>query len=286
MDTKTAVVGPLRKLLGPMYQPLRRAELRLECMLRRRPDDALAAEAQKYWNDDAEEMPQMAHWRGAGIFDDEDRWLRMGRRHVQLYEQLAAMADSPPPLHRIVEWGCGGGANAVIFAPLAAHFVGIDVAPENLDECGQQLAAMGYDGFEPILIPVADPEQVLHDLPGPAELFLCTYVFEVFPSQEYGHRVLQLAHRMLAEGGLALVQIKFVTDRWESRPRRFSYRRNLGYLTSYDLHEFWSTAEDFGFDPIAVKLLSEDPVNGNGPYAYFLLQKRATADGPTDRRDR
>ena len=235
--------------------------------------DALAAEAQEFWTDDRDCMPEMSHWRGAGIFGDEERWLAMGRRHVGMYEQMVTLADDPPALHRIVEWGPGGGANAVLFAPLAERFTGIDVAPDNLLECAQQLSAMDYDGFEPILIPVTDPDQALGEVPGPAELFLCTYVFEVFPTQEYGYKILHLAERMLVERGLALVQVKFVTESWQSRPRRFSYRRNLGGLTSYALEEFWSKAEKLGFDPLAVKLIHKDPVNGNGPYAYFLLQK-------------
>ncbi|HEY6532671.1 MAG TPA: methyltransferase domain-containing protein [Acidimicrobiales bacterium] len=286
MDTKSAVVAPLRKILGPAYDPLRRTELRLECMLRHRSDDALTAEAQQYWTRDDEVMPQMSHWRGAGIFGDEDRWLAMGRRHLELYGQLLEMADRAPSLRRIVEWGPGGGANAVFFAPLAERFVGIDVSPENLSECAEQLAAMHFDGFEPILIPVADPARALREVRGPAELFLCTYVFEVMPSQEYGYQVLRLAERMLVERGLALVQVKFVTRSWETRPRRFSYRRNLGHLTSYDIEEFWTAAERIGFDPIAVKLLTEDPLNENGPYAYFLLQKRETPEGVIDLRDR
>ena len=45
------------------------------------------------------------------------------------------------PLERIVERGCGGGANAVAFAPHCAEYLGADLGSETVDECEKQLTS-------------------------------------------------------------------------------------------------------------------------------------------------
>ena len=51
-------------------------------------------------------------------------WLAWGAGHLDLYRNFARMLDVPLSVHRIVEWGSGGGANAIHFAPFAQEYVG------------------------------------------------------------------------------------------------------------------------------------------------------------------
>jgi hypothetical protein len=44
-------------------------------------------------------------------------------------------------------------------------------------------------------------------------------------------------------------------------------------MTVYCIHEFWTEAERLGFEPKAVRLVPGQPLNENGDYAYFILQK-------------
>jgi SAM-dependent methyltransferase len=233
----------------------------------------LLVDAQAYWQGDDPILPQFSHWRGAGVFDDDGRWLSMGRRHVELYRRLARMAGKPERIGTIVEWGCGGGANAVPFAEFSSTFVGVDVSRTSLEECGRQLAAVGFESYIPVEIDVAHPERVIDAFQGPADLFLCTYVFEIFPSVEYGLRVLRLAHRLLADDGTALIQIRYSNGSWETRPRRFSYRRNLLNMATYSLEQFWTEAERIGFNPLAATLIPHDELTGTTHYAYVLMAK-------------
>jgi cyclopropane fatty-acyl-phospholipid synthase-like methyltransferase len=238
------------------------------------PEATLISDSQQYWNDPSNQhLRQYAHWRGSGIFKDESRWLALGREHLRLYEAFARMVGlKPPPVKRIVEWGCGGGMNAVHFGHLAAEFCGVDVSSESLDECGKQMSMEGLRNFTPILIDASDPEAALAQVPGPCDLFLSTYVFEALPSPEYGIRVLRIARQLVETGGLAIIQIKY-HDNWKNASRRWNYAKNLARTSTFRIEEFWVAAEQCGFVPKTVTLVPKQPMVNDRNYAYFLLQK-------------
>jgi SAM-dependent methyltransferase len=266
----------LKRVIRPVYQRVRT----LEAWARHhlgvvQPESKLKEEAQRFWNSDDKRIRQFSHWKGAGIFADASRWQEMGAQHLELYLQFKRMMGVQSPPERVVEWGCGGGANAVHFAPIAVEFVGVDISQENLAECERQLAQRGVNNFIPHLIDTARPEDVSKRMPGPCDLFLCTYVFEVLPSPEYGLQVLAIAFELLANDGMAIIQVKYAKDGWSTQPKRFGYRHNFTTMTTYRIDAFWTAAERIGFTPKAVTLVPCQPLNGNGDYAYFLLHKPA-----------
>jgi SAM-dependent methyltransferase len=263
---------PIKRVLKPAYRYLRWGEFWVRDRLGMFQEEGeIARDAHRFWNETGQKVEQSSHWRGA--FADDERWLALGREHLRLYEEFALMVGLTRPLKRIVEWGCGGGANAIHFTPIAEQYLGIDVSQASLDECARQLADAGLRGFVPILIDTTEPEQARSLVPAPCDLFLSTYVFELFPTPEYGLRVLNIAHDLLAEGGLAIIQIRYVTGNWKSKPKRFDYRYNFVTMTSYRIDEFWIEAERRGLMPKAVTLVPHQPLVGDGDYAYFLLQK-------------
>ena len=234
-------------------------------------EEKLKKDAQRYWNAPGTELlNQYSHWRGAGIFADEDRWLALGQRNLELHQQFCRMLGVTKLPRRIVEWGCGGGANAVHFAPLAETYVGIDVTRPSLLECARQLDAVGFRNFKPVLIDAGAPETALAQITEKCDLFLSTYVFEVFPTPEYGLHVLRIARKLLNDGGLAIIQVRFISDSWSSQPKRFAYKRHFTGNT-YRVETFWDEAEKCGFVPQAVRLLPRDKLIDNTNYAYFLL---------------
>jgi cyclopropane fatty-acyl-phospholipid synthase-like methyltransferase len=234
-------------------------------------EDKLRKDAEQYWNAPSTELlNQYSHWRGAGIFADDDLWLALGRKNLELYQQFCHMMGVTKPPRRIVEWGCGGGANAVHFAPLAETYVGIDIARPSLRECASQLEAAGFHNFEPVLVDAGAPETALTQIEQKCDLLLSTYVFEVFPTPEYGLQVLKIARKLLNEGGMAIIQVRYIRDSWRSRPKRFAYKRNFT-SNAYRVETFWDEAEKCGFLPQAVRLVPQDKLNNNTNYAYFIL---------------
>lgn len=234
----------------------------------------LIGDSQTYWNDSPDSsLKQNSHWRGVGIFADDTRWLALGREHLNFYEDFAKVVELAHPLKRIVEWGCGGGINAVHFGRLAEEFYGIDISGSSLEECGRQMKAAGLHNFRPILVDAAEPEAALNSLEGSCDIFISTYVFELLPTAEYGIRVLRIAHRMLAAGGMAMIQIKYSEGSAQTRSRAWSYARNLAWNATYRIEEFWRAAENCGFKPRMVTLQLRQPLVNDRNYAYFLLQK-------------
>lgn len=102
----------------------------------------------------------------------------------------------------MVDWGCGGGANAIHFSELVNKFYGIDISKSALDECKNQLNQKGFTNYHLVEINAAAPEKVLEEVIQPVDLFLCLYVMEILPSKAYTERILQIASRMLKKGEL------------------------------------------------------------------------------------
>jgi SAM-dependent methyltransferase len=241
------------------------------CLRPAETEDKLRKDAQQYWNaPNTELLNQYSHWRGAGIFADDDLWLALGRKNLEVYQQFCRMIGVSTPPRRIVEWGCGGGANAVHFAPLAETYVGIDIAQPSLQECARQLDAAGFRNFEPVLVDACAPDTALTQIAQKCDLFLSTYVFELFPTPAYGLQVLKIARKLLNEGGMAIIQIRFMRDSWTSRPKRFAYKRNV-ISNAYRVETFWDEAEKCGFSPQAVRLVPRETLNDQSNYAYFVL---------------
>jgi len=240
----------------------------------RRSDAALEEEAQRYWSE--AHQGRGSHWQSTSRFAGGELWTQIGLRHLGMLRRAARTLDAGPDLERVVEWGCGGGANAVQIAPLAREFVGVDVSVDSLEECARQVAARCDTPFQPVLVDVRDPESALRRIAGRCDVFLCVYVFELIPSPAYGERLLRIAQEILAPGGLALVQIKYDTGSWRTRPRRLSYRFSPGNTTTYPIHTFWELAARCGFEPRYVELVPQDELDER--YAYFVLVKPAAPE--------
>jgi SAM-dependent methyltransferase len=242
----------------------------------RQSESRISADSQRYWaRPGGERWTGNSHWRAASVFDGGDLWSRIGREHLELFERAARMVGFDRPWDRVVEWGCGGGANAVHFAPRAQEFVGIDISKDTLDECAKQVASVCDTPFRSVPIDVAAPEEALRQVDGQCDIFLCFYVFELIPTPEYGARILRIARELLAPGGLALIQIKYDDGRWSTKPRRRSYATAVADMTTYPIPSFWQLAENCGFTPEMVHLVPRNELDER--YAYFLLTKEEAA---------
>src|SRR5690349_3380328 len=95
--------------------------------------------ARTYWGESGgADWKGNSHWRDSPIAGWADTWDEIGKAHLSMFERFAACGNGLAT-DRIVEWGVGGGANAVHFAPLAREFVAVDVAQESLDETERQV---------------------------------------------------------------------------------------------------------------------------------------------------
>src|SRR5579883_1640468 len=223
----------LRWRVDALCDKLRDKQLIVELFVRRKlrlsqSERRLIRDSQIYWNGPAERaLGQHSHWRNVGIFADDARWLAMGQDHMRLYREFARVIDDKRPLERIVEWGCGGGMNAVHFGKEAREFYGVDISPASLEECGRQMASAGLNNFRAVHIDAIHPELALQMIPNSCDLFISTYVFELLPTPEYGIRVLKIAFDLLRPGGIAIIQVKYNGGDWRTETRGWGYARNL-----------------------------------------------------------
>lgn len=238
------------------------------------PEARISADSQAYWTTANDGRWQSnSHWKNAPVFGDGALWRRIGEKHLAMLAEAAG--SDGVGWGRVVEWGCGGGANAVHLAPHCTEFIGVDVAAASLEECARQVETECDTPFRSVLIDVAEPEQALAAIDQPCDLFVAFYVFELIPSPEYGERILRIASQLLAPGGLALIQVKYDDGTWRTRSRRRSYRSGLADMTTYSVPAFWELAASCGLEPQTIKLVPRDALDER--YAYFHLRKPPTA---------
>lgn len=177
---------------------------------------------------------------------------------------------------RMIEWGCGGGSNAIAFADLVDEFIGVDLSPDSLKECSRQLADYNVR-YTPHVVTADQPEAILDKLKDPVDFFLCTYVFELLPTERVAEQILKVAHQSLRDGGVAMIQVKYATCDPATRSRQFDYRRHLADTTTFRIEQFWELACQSGFVPRCVHLFPKAPIVHDERYAYFFLDRPATS---------
>ena len=82
-----------------------------------------------------------AHVVPPAFADDQDLWRRVGTEHLEIVRTAARACGWTWSSPRVVDWGCGGGANAVAVAPHAGELVLVDLSARTLEECARQVAA-------------------------------------------------------------------------------------------------------------------------------------------------
>ena len=248
----------------------------------RESDVALGQAANRFWNNfDNPQRAQEAHWRGHGPFADDAIWLRLGRIHLELLHQMLSSQGRVLAAQTVVEWGCGGGMNAVHFGRGAQRYYGVDLAPQTLAECGRQMAAVGLPGFVPVLVDANQPRSALKVITEPCDLFICTYVFELLPGVEHALQILQLAWELLAAGGVALVHIRCCpAAALGGRSRPWDYEGNMANNVTFSIPAFRAACQARGFVVLGVREVAAVPELNEKNYAFFALEKPVAAAGP------
>ena len=267
----------IKSLILRVRYRLRRIGRRLEVIVRNlfgwvQSDEQLIDESRDHWNaPPSRRLKSQAHWKEGHAFDSPGVWDRLGSQHRELLLRAAEEAGLDK-LCRVVDWGCGGGLNAVRIAADVQSYFGVDVSKQTLDECKRQVSKTEIASFEPILIDAADPEACLKAIDEPCDAFLCTYVFELLPSREYGWRIVRLAHSLLRPGGVALLHIRY-SDKLSQQSRPWNYSRNLAHNTTFTLEEFRSGVAKIGFEKLFEEVIAKQDDLNERRYAFFALKR-------------
>ena len=237
-------------------------------------DSRLARDAQEVWDHDIENgagSKEGSHWRGHGDWSD-DTWLGYGKLHLEMMEDAMKLAGREKPIRTALEWGSGGGANSSAFSAVVDKYVGIDISESNLEECVRQNNADGRDNFVPIHVPAEWPEaaEQLVKSAGiePVDFFLSTAVYQHLPGRRYAARVTDTAKKLLADDGLAIINIRYWDLARQNRNWRRSYQDNAHEFNKYTVYEFQREMAVAGMEILEVRMR---PITR---HAYFVLRKK------------
>jgi SAM-dependent methyltransferase len=232
--------------------------------------DHTRREAAKYWAaEQGSTWHADSHWRsGLG----EDAWREVGEDHLAMYRMFAGALGISAGPGVVLDWGCGGGANAVAFAPLATKYIAADISSQTTAECLAQVRAVCDTPSEERHIDLDLPQAATVGLEHCCDTFLCFYVLETTAGPDDALEILRIAESVLKEGGMAFVQVKYHTaDPLTRGRRRRSYRRLMAQTTTFAIDEFWLRAQELGLTPRLIHLLPWNRLDSH--YAYFALTK-------------
>jgi len=232
--------------------------------LRRRLGDA-----DLYWSNRRDDgWKANSHWRG--VLSDAE-WASVGSDHLAMFDTFTkALGVSSRPA-TVIEWGCGGGANAVLFARRCTHFIAADVSADSVDECVRQISAVCDTPTTRLVIDVNDPQAATLGRESTCQVFLCFYVVELTAGPEEALRILDAAQRLLIDGGMAMIQVKYHSTDTTTRGRGRDYRRNLANMTTFAIDDFWIQAARHGLTPRLITLVPQNRFDER--YAYYALTK-------------
>lgn len=205
------------------------------------------------WNSPDKKIRDMSHCKGFGRWEDPQTWSsRLGAFMVKRLLHLMDIFDVDlcDP-QKVIDFGCGGGSNlnamyCSLIGDVSSELCGIDISVNNLVEARKQLSPdvhlVHYD-------PNA-PEVLLEDLPfQEADVFISTYVFQHFPSEDYTKEVINLMTNMVKVGGLFLIQFRHS----EGKTTRFSpLPYAADYIRASAMHpdDFRTWLKEDGFEVI------------------------------------
>jgi SAM-dependent methyltransferase len=274
---RTQTDGPSSRIRRRLHRERERSrevyERTLGVVGARHSEDRLIADAAEYWADRSDpQWADQSHWRGGSVID-RPRFDEIGTENLALFDRLAATIGGAPELGCVLEWGVGGGANAVHLAPRAERFIALDINPDSPAEAARLVAETCDTPVTEVVIDVAAPEGVREHVPARSvDLFVCLYVLELVPSPEYGLRLMRLAAELLRPGALAFVQIKYSTGSTNTSSPRRNYRYFNANMTTYRLDGFWTAMEGIGLRPLVMTLVPENALDRH--YGYLLLQRQ------------
>lgn len=255
----------LKKCVG---DAIWRADRQLSNILPAQDEQTRMRDSREVWSgsEDSDSMRDLSHWRGQGRWDDA-AWRAIGEQNWQMFEDLRRYAPTDWAPRVMMEWGSGGGGNAVRFLQEFETCYGVDISQPNLDECAKQMEQEGLREFVPLLVPVDHPEAAAKMVEQPLDFFLSTAVYQHFPGQAYAERVNRVVCEMLRPGGLALIQIRYDDGRRRFRRKVRDYRKHFVTFTSFYVDEFWLKLEEAGLEPLQVRLRPRAP-----NYAYYFAR--------------
>ena len=238
-------------------------------------DAQLTQDVHTYWDTTASATApktEGSHWQGHGSWNDEF-WNEYGQLHLAMIEDAREMSGRSSRIDTVVEWGSGGGANMAVIGPAVGKYFGVDISSGNLEECVRQSTVRGLDNFQPIHIPVDNPEEAVQKITGAeggstVDCFLATAVYQHLPGRQYARRVTDVAMRLLKEDGIAVINIRYWDLPRQSRIFRRSYLDNGHAFNKYTVYEFEVEMVAAGFEIMEIRMR---PLTH---HAYFFLRKR------------
>jgi hypothetical protein len=213
-----------------------------------------------------------AHWKNVGRFKNAKAWSRIGEENFTRYKKLLKLMGGcgAEKLDSMVEWGVGGGANAVVFGDAVDFFYGIDIARSSLDESRKQMDAIGLgQKYFPLIADKDVVGNILQLSPKGIDFFLSTATYQHFPHVAYAKYVTTSAFKILRPGGLALIQTRYADGSrfYATKTRDYGVGKNAIRFLSFNVNEFALLCEKIGFKVLMTETV--DRIN----YCYYYLQK-------------
>jgi SAM-dependent methyltransferase len=150
------------------------------------------------------------------------------------------LAGELPNRHRIIEFGCGNGRDALFFDQHGHHVVGVDGSSQAIRHCRMAAAALAADAvFVEGSVSDADLPSRLPDRDGPVAVYARFFLHAITSDEEQAF--LRCAAELTAPGDLMAVEYRTMCDQGQVKVTDAHFRRFLSP------HQFHLDAARHGF---------------------------------------
>jgi cyclopropane fatty-acyl-phospholipid synthase-like methyltransferase len=196
-------------------------------------------ESREFWHS---ADPSLAHVLGPM---DREAFDSTGQTTRARVVDLLNRSGGKLPVGTIVEWGCGGGANAVALAQDCERYIAIDAVESRREAIGATCPDAEF-----IAIDIAEPEQA-EAATASADLFVSSWCFNHFDTVDYGRRVLRVASNMMAHGGALLVHAGISDDKTAGDGAE--YVRRWSRACAWTTRGWLDDIKAAGFQPLRIQ---------------------------------
>ena len=230
-------------------------------------------EASIFWNREklgnSDTFASLSHWQNSRNWD-ENRFKAWGELNLQRYKQLITyMQSEKDSVKRVIEWGPGGGSNAVAFlSKLNCHYTAVDISIENLQETQRQCRNFEKN-LNTIHIDITNIEHVLRVLSiSSFDLFLITSVIPHLPTREHFERIMKIAYKLLKPNGFFIGSVIIGS---KTRATKKSYFHSPNSSLIYTFQDFNFLMRKSGFEITYLTL--DNFTSKKTTYCFYFCRK-------------
>jgi ubiquinone/menaquinone biosynthesis C-methylase UbiE len=202
-------------------------------------------DAYSFWNEQSQSIRHLSHIYLADKSQDNHDLDSFSSLNAQVFDNFAQSLSKDCTKLVALEWGCGGGANAVELCKKFKKIFLVDISEQSIAACKERLESAGVSNFEFIHLSTLRDFEKLKNIR--VDAIFSTAVFQHFPSKEYAREVLLEMSKILSSKGFIMIQVRQVIEAELPKEKVMQYAKEAIVAITFSGDEFCGYLAHAGF---------------------------------------